>query len=81
MTFFMIFGCGQQNVQKESVEYVNAQLDKLAPVELECDLSNLSDSDKKVLSKLVQAGKIIDELFLIQVVMEYTLCLPSVVCR
>ncbi len=67
MTFFMIFGCGQQNCQKESVEYVNAQLDKLAPVELECDLSNLSDSDKKVLSKLVQAGKIIDELFLIQV--------------
>ena len=53
--------------EKASVEYVRSEMAKLAPVELKCDLSLLSISEKQVLGKLIEAGKIIDKLFLLQV--------------
>ena len=68
MLTLLIITCGQKIItEKAPLEYVQAQLDKLAPVDLECDISPLSDSEKQVLAKLVEAAKIMDELFLLQV--------------
>jgi len=62
-----LFGCTQKQADTTAIAYVNEQLEKLAPVELQCDLGSLSVNDKKALAKLVQAGEIIDRLFLLQV--------------
>jgi hypothetical protein len=43
------------------------QIDRFAPTDLSVDLSKLSDGDRGVLAKLVEASKIIDALFLRQV--------------
>jgi hypothetical protein len=40
---------------------------RFAPTEIGADLSKLSENDRRVLAKLVEAGKIIDALFLRQV--------------
>jgi hypothetical protein len=40
---------------------------RFAPTEIGADLSNISEADRKVLAKLVEASKIIDALFLRQV--------------
>jgi len=40
---------------------------RFAPTEIGADLSKLSDADRRVLAKLVEASKIIDALFLRQV--------------
>lgn len=66
-----INGCGEKVIsEKAPLEYVKGELEKFVPVELKCDLSSLSEQDKKVLTRLIEAGKIIDELFLIQVYTE-----------
>jgi len=60
--------CGEKvSKSKISLDYVKGELAKLAPVELKCDLSNLGVSAQKVLTRLIEAGRIIDELFLRQV--------------
>jgi len=62
------FNCGERvSKSKMNLDYVKGELAKLAPVELKCDLSNLGISDQKVLTRLIEAGRIIDELFLRQV--------------
>jgi hypothetical protein len=58
---------GEKTLEKAPVEYVKAELAKLAPVDLQCDISHLSKADKACLKKLLQAAKLIDELFLLQV--------------
>ena len=40
---------------------------RFAPTEISADLSKLSDADRRVLAKLVEASKIVDALFLRQV--------------
>ena len=40
---------------------------RFAPTEIGADLSKLSDADRRVLVKLVEAAKIVDALFLRQV--------------
>ena len=68
MAGVLINGCATNPFpDKAPVEYVRAELAKLAPVELEIDLAGLSDGDLKALAKLLEASKIIDELFLLQV--------------
>jgi hypothetical protein len=59
--------CGGNVNTKADLAYVNGELAKLAPVELKCDLSNLSSADKQVRVRLIEAGRIIDQLFLMQV--------------
>ena len=60
--------CGTKAITtKAPIEEVKAEYAKLTPVELKCDLSNLSVTDKKVLIRLIEASKIIDSLFLLQV--------------
>ncbi len=62
-----VMNCSNKNKDMTSIKYVEGELAKLAPVELHSDLSTLSVNDKKALAKLVEAGQVIDELFLIQV--------------
>jgi hypothetical protein len=60
--------CGDKvDNSKADLAYVKAELNRLAPVELKCDLSSLSVADRQVLVRLVETGRIIDQLFLIQV--------------
>src|SRR4051812_7184199 len=40
---------------------------RFAPTEISADISKLSDSDRRVLARLVDASKIVDALFLRQV--------------
>jgi hypothetical protein len=72
LTLFLIVliqnNCGEKvSKSKASLDYVKGELAKLAPVELKYDLSTLSMRDQKVLTRLIEAGRIIDELFLRQV--------------
>ncbi len=46
---------------------VQAELDKLAPVALEYDLSPLSPADQSALAEILRAARIIDQLYLLQV--------------
>lgn len=48
-------------------DYVSRELAKLAPVELHCDLSQLPSSEYQTLIRLIEAARIIDQLFLLQV--------------
>jgi hypothetical protein len=50
-----------------SVDSVQTQIDKFAPVKITYDESLLSDSNKEVLTKLVEAAKYMDKIFLVQV--------------
>ncbi len=43
------------------------QIDRFAPTDISADVSGLSDADRQVLAKLVQASRIMDTLFLRQV--------------
>ncbi len=62
------FKCGDKVVkEKADINYVRGELEKLAPVVLQADLSSLPPSERRVLTRLVEAGRIIDELFLLQV--------------
>jgi len=64
----VIGGCGHRDISKKApLEVVQAELAKLAPLELQCDLTQITASEKEVLKRLVQAGRLIDELFLLQV--------------
>ncbi|MDY0297799.1 MAG: peptidase [Acidobacteriota bacterium] len=58
---------GGESLEMESLEYLDQQLAKLAPVEIDCFEEGLSDGDKKALPKLVAAAEVMDEIFLCQV--------------
>ncbi len=62
----MISNCGAK-MTKADRQYVTKELAKLAPVELKCDLSKLPASEYQALTRLIEAGRIIDQIFLIQV--------------
>jgi len=63
-----IFSCGDKVIySKADLNHVKNELEKLAPVELNADLSGLKSSDFQVLTRLLEAAKIMDELFLLQV--------------
>ncbi|MBN2279880.1 MAG: peptidase [Candidatus Marinimicrobia bacterium] len=64
----LLFNCGEPMIKtKAPVSYIKNELKKLVPVDIRSDLSILSESEKQVVFKLVEAGKIIDQLFLLQV--------------
>lgn len=63
-----VFSCGEKVIRsKADLDYVKGELAKLTPVELKADLSGLKPTDFQVLTRLVEAAKIMDELFLLQV--------------
>jgi len=58
---------GEEKMKMESPEYLDAQLKKLAPVEIACPEEGLSEGDREALKKLVAAAAVMDEIFLEQV--------------
>ena len=54
-------------LKMESPEYMEAQLAKLAPVEIACPEEGLSAGDRMALKKLVAAAAVMDDIFLRQV--------------
>ena len=82
VSFYLIFGVAMsctegQNTKNtgsngliknyKDVTEVKAQLEKFAPVEIDYDETILSSGDKKALAKLVEAAKLMDDIFLRQV--------------
>ena len=66
----IIMSCAKKETVIEdylSVDSIRTQIDKFAPVKITYDESLLSDSNKEVLNKLVQAAKYMDKIFLVQV--------------
>lgn len=53
--------------RRPAAAVVQAELDKLAPVTLDCDLSPLSAADRAALVEIIRAAQVIDRLFLLQV--------------
>ena len=65
----LVMGAKQSSVIEDyaDIQYVKGQIAKLAPVEISVDPSLLNENDKAVLAKLVEAAKLMDEIFLRQV--------------
>jgi len=51
----------------EKIDTVKAQFEKLAPVDIKYDSSQLTDNEKQALKLMVKAAKLMDKLFLNQV--------------
>jgi len=49
------------------VQAIQAELAKLAPVEIKADISTLSEGDRAALDRIIEAARIMDELFFRQV--------------
>lgn len=72
----MLAACGQQNEPESATDttatgatgnaYVEERIDIYAPVVLEADLSSLSDNQRQMIVKLIEASKIMDDLFWLQ---------------
>ena len=61
-------GCNNDPIEERaSVEKIEAQLAKLASVELTAEMDKLSDGDRKAVETLVRGARIIDAIFLEQV--------------
>ncbi len=64
----LLLGCGRSVIMEtESEQYVQSELDKLAPVTLSVDMSSLSSQDSEVVKLLVEAAGQMDRIFLRQV--------------
>lgn len=68
--FFSLCSCSKQKQQEKEnmseLPSVKEMISEFAPVHIRADLSFLTEREKKVISLLVEAGKIADEIFWIQ---------------
>lgn len=72
----MLAACGQQNEPETATDaaatdttgnaYVDERINIYAPVVLAADLSSLSDNQRQMIVKLIEASKIMDDLFWLQ---------------
>lgn len=70
MIFTLAFsGCDKPlpSSRRPAAAVVQAELDKLAPVTLACDLSPLSPGDRAAVGEIIRAAQVIDRIFLLQV--------------
>lgn len=69
LLFPILFSCndGGDMVPLEIRSEVGELLERFAPVEIKADISFLPENEKKALSKLIEASKYMDEIFLRQV--------------
>src|SRR5438093_9893729 len=56
-----------QEVRVPDAQTLQQMAARFAPTEITADVSKLTDADRRVLAKLVEASKIVDALFLRQV--------------
>jgi uncharacterized protein YfbU (UPF0304 family) len=69
VVLIFLSGCTKKKIIKEkaTVDYVKNELKKLEPVEVQYDINKLTDKEKEVVTRLIKAGKLVDELFMLQV--------------
>ncbi len=60
---FTLSFCSQPKQEQQVVSPMQAKLDQFKKVRLTTDLSQLSEAEKAILPKLIEAAKIMDELF------------------
>ena len=60
-------GCKKTEMETKKPSNLEAKINRFAPVEITADVSKLSDGDRKALSKLFEASKIVDKLYTRQV--------------
>lgn len=66
LPMLIISGCNTDDLQLDIREDVAERLAKFSPVEISADISFLPENEQKALSKLIQASKYMDEIFLRQ---------------
>ena len=65
---FLTFNCSEEVIHsKADIEYVKKQVAKFAPVTISFDSTLLDEMETKTLQKIIEAAKIMDEIFLEQV--------------
>ena len=62
-SLLVIGGCKKPDMETKKPADVDAKIKRFAAVEITADISKLSDGDRKALSKLFEATKIIDKLY------------------
>lgn len=67
----MLFSCNQKDVSTEKVEEMNKvnlkeRIDIYAPTVIKADISHLTENQKIVIEKLIEASKLADEIFWMQ---------------
>ncbi|MBD3385316.1 peptidase [candidate division KSB1 bacterium] len=62
-----VLACSTSQLDRAPHDYVVEQLNKLAPVEISSNIDHLTASEKATLTRVLQAAKVMDELFLRQV--------------
>jgi len=68
LILMFLFSCSKKIITSLAKrEYVEHQLKRLSPVHIKFDRNSATENDIKVIRKLAEAAKIIDELFLLQV--------------
>ncbi len=66
LPMLIISGCNTDDLQLDIREDVAERLAKFSPVEISADISFLPENEHKALSKLIQASKYMDKIFLRQ---------------
>jgi hypothetical protein len=59
-------GCKREDPQMAATENLKKQITRFAPTTISADTTNLSAGDRQVLKKLIEAGRIMDTLFMQQ---------------
>jgi len=68
ITLLFILNCERpMELKRADLQHVKSQLAKFVPVTISYDKTVLSEQDRQVVEKLVQAAKLIDQIFLHQV--------------
>ncbi|GAB1371518.1 hypothetical protein MASR1M45_15800 [Candidatus Kapaibacterium sp.] len=53
----------EEATMSESHKAVIEKLNQYAPIDLKVDISHLSDREKQLIQKLIEAGRIVDNIF------------------
>ncbi|MGD0339756.1 MAG: hypothetical protein ABSB78_13320 [Bacteroidota bacterium] len=60
-------GCKKEDHNMTAIEKIQKQISRFAPTQISADTTGLSPGDRHALKKLIEAGKIMDNLFLEQI--------------
>ncbi|MGA2297594.1 MAG: hypothetical protein ABSG15_08615, partial [FCB group bacterium] len=66
--FFILISCGkmEKNAESQNLPSISERVKAYAPTIIKVDLSRFNEREKKLISLLVEAGKLADEVFWLQ---------------